>query len=333
MVSRGRQGHEVLTSAQVRASSRCNWASEPRFPAGSYTPVVSAFSGGRGRRSALPARPRRCPGRSSVGSASPRSLRARARGAAGPQAGEPEAPGRRSPPRPEVGQGDPDVGERRTLPSRTVPPRRCSSSSSTAGRRPAYPDGLRPHLGAPLEAGPGLDRRCGPRNRSRPCTDRRPSVQKSAFSSRGRPTEASALRSCPRRIARRARRGQSGVREEDREHLGEQTVLVLDRLGPRRDGVGQRESQRGRDHEGAFSRHSGGTGRAVARLADVVQKEVDARAGQLARPLPRRRIERDLDALEAVALQIARSSAAIPRRDRRWPCSAGRRRPASWRAL
>ena len=46
-------------------------------------------------------------------------------------------------------------------------------------------------------------------------------------------------------------------------------------------------------------------GRSVSRLAQVVEEEVDGGLGELAGPLPGGRVERDLDAVEAVPLELA----------------------------
>jgi hypothetical protein len=84
-------------------------------------------------------------------------------------------------------------------------------------------------------------------------------------------------------------------------------VLVLDRLGPRADRVGQLElERRRRDERVAVAPVLGGSGlRALGRLAQVVEEQVDRRARELARPLLRGRVERDADALEAVAAELA----------------------------
>jgi hypothetical protein len=43
----------------------------------------------------------------------------------------------------------------------------------------------------------------------------------------------------------------------------------------------------------------------VVRLAQVVEEQVDRRAGELARPVARGRVERHLDAVEAVPAELA----------------------------
>ena len=134
-------------------------------------------------------------------------------------------------------------------------------------------------------------------------------VQKSAFSSRGRPTDVSASASSapPSSGALDDLGREPPVREQDREHLRQQPVLVLDRLRPRGDREGQLElERRRRDDRGAVGAHL--VGRALGAqpgLAQVVEEEVDGRVRQLARPLLRGRVEGHVDALEAVAPELA----------------------------
>ena len=97
------------------------------------------------------------------------------------------------------------------------------------------------------------------------------------------------------------------MREEDREHLREQPVLVLDRFRPRGDRVGQLEVQRRVNDPGAAvaAPLAGVRGGALERLAQVVEEDVDRRLRELARPLLGGRVEGDVDTLEPVALELA----------------------------
>jgi hypothetical protein len=97
------------------------------------------------------------------------------------------------------------------------------------------------------------------------------------------------------------------VGEEDGQHLREQPVLVLDRLRPRGDGVGDLEAhRRRRRHVRPVDAHVARAGLGLAEvLAQVVEEEVDRRRGELGRPVAGGRVERDLHALEAVVLQLA----------------------------
>src|SRR4051794_26649978 len=83
-------------------------------------------------------------------------------------------------------------------------------------------------------------------------------------------------------------------------------MLVLDGMRPRRDGVGALHDDRRPTLVGApVAPRPQPVARAQAfRFAQVVEEHVDRRLGELPRPFARRRVERDLDTLEAVALEI-----------------------------
>ena len=83
-------------------------------------------------------------------------------------------------------------------------------------------------------------------------------------------------------------------------------MLVLDGLGPRRDRVRRLESQVGRRDGRATvaAMLAAGDVRLLDRLAQVVQVEADRRTGQLSGPVARRRVERDVDALKPVMLEL-----------------------------
>ena len=243
----------------------------------------------------------------------PRRRRRSARHAVGAgldpvEAEAPVAAGRR--PQPGGRDRDPGVGDRLARrASDTVPAIRWNSVSVRAG-----PSEIRVRIVWVRTSGPRTnaapDAICVWTTKSIEALYWPPTeVQKSAFSSRGRPTDVSASRQQRAAVERALDHlgREPPVGEEDREHLGEQPVLVLDRLRPRGDRVGQLElERRRRDDARAVRAHL--VRRALgahARLAQVVEEEVDGRVRELARPLLRRRVEGDVDALEAVALELA----------------------------
>ena len=99
---------------------------------------------------------------------------------------------------------------------------------------------------------------------------------------------------------------------EDREHLREQAVLVLDGLRPGRDRVGDLHHQRRRPLDATRRRRAARPARraVLLGLAHVVEEQVHGRRRELPGPFAGRRVERDLDALEAVALELALEHAA-----------------------
>ncbi len=155
---------------------------------------------------------RRAPSRRRVLPARPRGPRAHP----GPRAWPPSrrrsavraisryAPGRmrskRKRPSPSVAAHSPASGTATQAPatgspsaSRTVPPMRVElGHRARRARRRAARGRLRPHLRAAHERRAGLDGDVHRRSRSTPCTVPPTELQKSAFSSRGRPTDVSA---------------------------------------------------------------------------------------------------------------------------------------------
>ena len=126
--------------------------------------------------------------------------------------------------------------------------RRARGPSVEAAR-----DRLRPHLGAALERAPDSHDERRRRSRATPCTARRPRSR-----SRTRPRRRSCadarLRSGSAASRSRARPSSTSARQrrvgvEDRQHLREQAVLVLDGARPRRHGVGRVDPQRRADLE------------------------------------------------------------------------------------
>src|SRR5205807_9591584 len=83
-------------------------------------------------------------------------------------------------------------------------------------------------------------------------------------------------------------------------------MLILDRLGPGGDGIRRLEPQvRRRDSRATVAALlAPGDVRLVERFAQVVQVDADRRTGQLPGPFARRRIERNVDALEPVMFQL-----------------------------
>ena len=83
-------------------------------------------------------------------------------------------------------------------------------------------------------------------------------------------------------------------------------MLVLDGLGPGGDGICRLQPQvRRRDGRATVAALLASRDvRLLERLAQVVEVEADRRTGQLPGPFARRRIERNVDALESVVFQL-----------------------------
>jgi len=172
----------------------------------------------------------------------------------------------------------------------------------------AEPHGLAAHLGAAGEVQPRLDLELHHvvDRRLVAAADRRPEVGLlllgPAHLGLDPAEQAGSGEAALEQVAR-----QRDVREQDRQHLREQAVLVLDRLRPCRHGVGDLEPHgRRRGHHRAVDPDVARRRLRLAEvLAQVVEEEVDRRRGELGRPVRRRGVERDLDALEPVALELA----------------------------